>query len=243
MQNYALLDRVSIVLVNTKTPANIGATARCMMNMGLTHLVLVNPPHDDNGDASRLAAGADHILRRALVFSSLAEAVTGQSLVIGTSRRKSKRRKNILLPRDMAMRVVPLLAWNNVAIVFGNEVTGLEISDIMLCHELVSIPSAEAFPSLNLSHAVLIVAYELFVAAVAPAALSARELARTEDVELFYGRLQDTLQAIGFLTGRDSLRMMHSLRQLFARSQLDARDVQILQGILTTFNRVRKRNV
>ena len=114
-----------------------------MMNTGLSRLVLVNPPHDDNGDASRLAAGADHILQQAQVFSSLAEAVNGQGLVIGTSRRKSKRRKNILLPHDMAMSIVPLLALNNVAIVFGNEVTGLELRDITLCHELVSIPSAE----------------------------------------------------------------------------------------------------
>jgi tRNA (cytidine32/uridine32-2'-O)-methyltransferase len=238
MQNHSLLDRVSIVLVNTKTPANIGATARCMMNTGLSRLVLVNPPHDDNGDASRLAAGADHILQQAQVFSSLAEAVTDQGLVIGTSRRKSKRRKNILLPRDMAMSIVPLLALNNVAIVFGNEVTGLEVRDITLCHELVSIPSAESFPSLNLSHAVMIIAYELFVTAGAPATPSSEKLARTEDVELFYCRLQETLQAIGFFNDQDSIRIMHSLRQIFGRSRLDSRDVQILQGILSTFKRM-----
>ena len=240
MQNQTLLDRVSIVLVDTKTPANIGATARCMMNMGLTRLVLVNPPPDKNGDAVRLAAGADPILQQALVFSSLEEAVVGQGLVIGTSRQKSKRRKNILSPRDMALSVVPLLDRNNAAIVFGNEVNGLEIRDITLCHELVAIPSAEAFPSLNLSHAVMILAYELFVAAGASAAPSTRELAQTEDVELFYNQLQETLQAIGFFGDQDSSRMMHSLRQIFGRSQLDNRDVQILRGILRTFNRARK---
>lgn len=239
MQNQTPLDRVSIVLVDTKTPANIGATARCMMNMGLTRLVLVNPPPDKNDDAVRLAAGADPILQRALVFSSLEEAVVGQGLVIGASRQKSKRRKNILSPRDMALSVVPLLDRNNAAVVFGNEVNGLELRDIALCHELVAIPSAEAFPSLNLSHAVMILAYELFVAA-APTAPSAKELARTEDVELFYNQLQETLQAIGFFGDQDSSRMMHSLRQIFGRSRLDNRDVQILRGIVSTFNRVRK---
>jgi TrmH family RNA methyltransferase len=240
MQNQTLLDRVSIVLVDTKTPANIGATARCMMNMGLSRLVLVNPPPDKNGDAVRLSAGADPILERMQVFSSLEEAVVGHGLVIGTSRQKSKRRKNILSPRDMALHIVPLLDRNNAAIVFGNEVNGLEIRDITLCHELVAIPSAEAFPSLNLSHAVMIIAYELFVAADAPDAPSARELALTEDVELFYNQLQETLQAIGFFGDRDSSRMMHSLRQIFGRSQLDNRDVQILRGILSTFNRVKQ---
>jgi len=239
MKNKEMLARVSIVLVNTKTPANIGATARCMMNTGLSRLVLVNPPHDNNGDAFRLAAGAECILQQAQVFSSLAEAVTGQNLVIGTSRQKSKRRKNILLPHDMAMNVVPLLAHNDVAIIFGNEVTGLETRDIILCNELVTIPSAELFPSLNLSHAVMVVAYDLFITASVDAGLSARKLARAEEIELFYGRLRDTLQSIGFFYEQDSIRMMHSLRQIFGRSRLDSRDVQILQGILSTFNRVR----
>jgi TrmH family RNA methyltransferase len=243
MQNRTLLDRVSIVLADTKTPANIGAVARCMMNMGLSRLILVNPPSDKNGDASRLAAGADRILEQAQVCTSLAEAVVGQGLVIGTSRHIGRQRKNVLSPRDMALGVVPLLARNNAAILFGNEVNGLELRDIALCQELVSIPSAEAFPSLNLSHAVMIVAYELFVAAGSPAASSARELAPAEEVELFYDQLQETLQTIGFFGDQDSSRMMHSLRQIFGRSRLDSRDVQILRGILTTFNRSRKSNM
>lgn len=240
MQNQALLDRVSIVLVDTKTPANIGATARCMMNMGLSRLLLVNPPHDKNDDASRLAAGAYDILKNARVFPSLSEAVADQGLVIGTSRQKSRRRKNTLSPREMAASVIPLLDRNSAAIVFGNEVNGLEIRDIMLCHELVSIPSADAFPSLNLSHAVMIIAYELFIAAAAPAASSARELARGEELENFYHHLQETLHSIGFFEDQDSGRMMHSLRQIFSRSSLDERDVKILRGILSTINRVRK---
>jgi len=243
MLNRTLLDRVSIVLVNTKTPANIGATARCMMNTGLSRLVLVNPPHDDKGYASRLAAGADHILQRAQVFTSLAEAVSAQSLVIGASRRKGKHRKNILLPRDMAMSVVPLLTQNDVAIVFGNEITGLEICDISLCHELVKIPSAESFPSLNLSHAVMIIAYELFVTADVPLDPLIRKLARTEDLEFYYARLRDTLQAMGFFNGQDPNRIMYSLRQIFGRSRLESRDVQILQGILSTFIRMLKNDI
>ncbi len=243
MQNQTLLDRVSIILVDTKTPANIGAAARCMMNMGLSRLILVNPSSDKNGDASRLAAGADQILERALVYSSLAEAVVGQGLVIGTSRQTGRQRRKVLSPRDMALSVVSFLARNNAAIVFGSEVNGLELRDITLCQELVSIPSAESFPSLNLSHAVMIVAYELFVAAGSPAAPSARELAPAEEVELFYGQLQETLQSIGFFGDQDSSRMMHSLRQIFGRSRLDRRDVQILRGILSTFNRVRKSNM
>jgi tRNA/rRNA methyltransferase len=239
MQKQPLLDRVSIILVDTRTPANIGATARCMMNMGLSRLILVNPPFDKRGEASRLAAGADRILKQAPVCSSLAEAVVGHGLVVGTSRHTGRHRRDLLSPRDMAMKILPLLARNDVAIVFGNEVNGLENRDVMLCHDLVSIPSAEAFPSLNLSHAVMIIAYELFIAAASPVPLSARELAHAEDVELFYRHLRDTLLSRGFFDDKNADRMMQTLRNIFGRSQLDARDVLILRGILRFFSMTR----
>jgi len=232
------LDNISIVLVDTKTPANIGATARCMMNMGLSRLILVDPPKDADHDARKLAAGADEIIEKAVVFPSLAVALADQGLVIGTSRHAGKQRKNIRTPREMAEQVVPLLSKNRVAIVFGNEVNGLENRDLALCHEKVAIPSSDAFPSLNLSHAVMIVVYELFLASGAQVSQLSNALARSDDIEGFYRQLQDTLQAIGFLEHDHPERLMFSLRQLFGRARLNSRDVSILRGILSAVDRV-----
>ena len=95
MRKTTLLQNISIVLVDTKTPANIGAVARCMMNAGLSRLVLVNPPQDRSNDAIRLAAGADAVLDNAETFSSLGEAVHGHGLVVGTSRHSGRLRKNV----------------------------------------------------------------------------------------------------------------------------------------------------
>ena len=233
-----LLDNISIVLVDTKTPANIGAAARCMMNMGLSRLILVDPPKDADRDARKLAAGADEIIEKAVVFPSLAVALADQGLVIGTSRHAGKQRKNIRTPREMAEQVVPLLSKNRVAIVFGNEVNGLENRDLALCHEIVAIPSSDAFPSLNLSHAVMIVVYELFLASGAQVSQLSNALARSDDIEGFYRQLQDTLQAIGFLEHDHPERLMFSLRQLFGRARLNSRDVSILRGILSAVDRV-----
>jgi TrmH family RNA methyltransferase len=242
MQKRSLLDNISIVLVDTKTPANIGAVARCMMNTGLSRLILVDPPIDRNEDALRLAAGAGSILAEAQTYDSLDKAVADQHLVIGTTRHRGKQRKNIRPPRVQAEQVVPLLAHNKAAFVFGNEVNGLTNRDLALCHELIAIPAADAFPSLNLSHAVMIVAYELFLAAGASPSVSQTALAAGADAEQFYRHLQQTLQDVGFLDKKQPERMMLSLRQLFAKARLSARDINILQGILSAVDRVRSNN-
>jgi tRNA/rRNA methyltransferase len=232
-----LLDNISIVLVDTKTPANIGAAARCMMNMGLSRLILVDPPKDTHQEARKLAAGAHEIIEKAAVFPALAEALAGHGLVIGTSRHAGRQRKNVRTPREMAMQVLPILAMNRVAIVFGNEVNGLENSELALCHEIVAIPSSDAFQSLNLSHAVIIIAYELFLASGAYAGRATEQLAPLEETEGFFLQLQETLQTIGFLERDNPERMMFSLRQLFGRARMNSRDVSVLRGVLSAVDR------
>lgn len=237
MRNQALLDNISIILVDTKTPANIGAVARCMMNTGLSRLILVDPPIDRNNEAQRLAAGAGAILAAAETCDSLDKAVADHHLVIGTTRHKGKQRKNLRSPRAQAEHLVPLLAHNKAAVLFGNEVNGLTNRDLARCHELIAIPSADAFPSLNLSHAVMIVAYELFLAAGAAPAVSQTVLAAGADAEQFYRHLQHTLQDIEFIDKSRPERMMLALRQLFGKARLTERDIKILQGILSAVDR------
>ena len=238
MHSTSLLDNISIVLVDTKTPANIGAAARSMMNMGLRNLILVKPPEDRNGEGRKLAAGAYGIIENAAVFPALAEALADHGLVIGTSRHRSRKRKNVRTPRDMAETVLPLLARNKVAVVFGNEVNGLENSDLALCHEVVAIPSSDDFQSLNLSHAVMIIAYELFLASGAYIGQAGSPLAPLDETEGMYLHLQQTLQTIGFLEQDHPDRMMFSLRQIFGRARLSSRDVSILRGVLSAVSRV-----
>jgi tRNA/rRNA methyltransferase len=240
MRSQSPLDNISFVLVDTKTPGNMGAVARCMMNMGLSNLILVRPPADQNSEALKLAAGAHRVLENAQTFSTLRDAVSDFGLVIGASRHQSRWRKNLHTPRILAEKLMPYLSGNRIAIVFGNEVNGLENDDIALCHELISIPSSSAFPSLNLSHAVMVVAYELFVAAQAKLPASDRTLAPSGELEQFYEHFQKSLQDMGFIDKAHPEHMMFSLRQLFGRSRLDSREVSILRGILSQIERSSK---
>ncbi len=238
MRSNPLFDHISIILVEPKTPANIGAVARCMMNMGMSRLVLVDPPADSNNDAFKLAAGADTILKQARTVQTLEDAIAGQHIVIGTSRHAGRLRRNIRSPREMSEHIVSLVPRNKIAVVFGNEVNGLTNDHLALCHEIIAIPSSDDFPSLNLSHAVMVVAYELFIALKAGVPSASRQLASANDLHQFYRHLQTTLQTIGFLDRDRPDRMMFSLRQIFSRSQLDSREVSILRGILSVISRM-----
>lgn len=226
------LENISIVLVRTKTPGNIGSIARCMMNMGLSRLILVRPTEYKNSEALRMAAGAHEILERAEVFPTLTEAIAGHGLVLGTTRQLGHYRKNLHTVREAAEKVVPLLSENKVALVFGREVNGLDNDDIALCHELISIPSSDSFPSINLSHALMVVAYEVFMASGARLPSLHRKLADAADLENFYAHLEQTLDRIDFLDKQNPRHTMFAFRHIFGRTRLDEREVRILRGML-----------
>src|SRR3989304_3828907 len=235
MSATANLENISIILVRTKTPGNIGSIARCMMNMGLSRLLLVRPTEYKNGDALRMAAGAHEILEGAEVFQTLEEAIVGHGLILGTTRQIGGNcRKNLSSAREAAERVTPLLSENRIGIVFGREVNGLDNEDIALCHELISIPSDDAFPSLNLSHAVMVVAYELFMAAGARLpSMNKERLADAADLENFYEHLEKTIVDIRYFNKQNPKHIMFAFRQMFGRARLDEREVRILRGLLS----------
>ena len=157
-------DLISIVLVNPKRPSNIGSVARAMNCMGFYDLVLVQPRCQIDRYAFMLATGSADILEKARVFDSLSEALSGYGLVLGTTRRLGKRRHNFITARESADMIVSRYSNSRVAILFGPEDYGLSRAHLAMCQYLVSIPTDDGFGSLNLSQAVMILCYELFLA-------------------------------------------------------------------------------
>jgi tRNA/rRNA methyltransferase len=102
--------------------------------------------------------------------------------------------------------------------------------ELSLCHLYVRIPSAEAFPSLNLAQSVMVVCYELFNASNGVSEPPAR-VAPAGHLEKMFEHMEKTLIDIGFLNPKHPKSIMRVLRNLFGRSHLDAREVRILQGI------------
>lgn len=236
---------VRFVLVRTSHPGNIGAAARAIRTMGLKRLSLVAPHKFPHAEALALAAGADEVLDKAAVAATLVEAVADCTLVLGCTARKRVVQLEELSPRQAAARALAASAHGEVAIVFGNERTGLENDELMLCHAAVHIPSVEDFPSLNLAQAVQLLAYELRLAMLeqapaAPADLS-EPLANMDELEYFFGHLAQTLDDIDFHKGRSPVTIMKRLRRMFLRTGLEQREVRILRGIFDDAQRMARK--
>lgn len=156
-------DNISFVLVEPREQGNIGASARAMKNMGFKNLSLVRPPELPHREAEWFAHNSLDVLEKAEVHDALADALRDKSLVVGVARRVGKKRGLIMPVYKGAERLLELLPGNKVAILFGRENKGLYNEEIDECNFVMTIPSNREHPSLNLSHAVMVVAYELSI--------------------------------------------------------------------------------
>ena len=230
------LDSISILLVRPKFHENIGSVARAMKNMGLSRLIVVNGCSPLHPNAYKLASGAEDILERAEEFFTLREAISEMGCVVGTTSRGGKERHPLLTPETLAKKLIPLSLKNSIGLAFGSEKEGLTSDELFLCHLYVRIPSMESFPSLNLAQAVMVVCYELFQASL-EIPKQPILLAQAEQLERMFEHMEKTLIQIGFLDSNHPKRIIRVLRKLFGRSQMDDREVQILQGIWSQMDR------
>lgn len=152
--------KISFVLVEPSVPENIGASARAMKTMGLDSLRLVNPGGFPHAKAWQLAHGSPELLETARVYTTLEEALEDIDFVIGTSAKKKKAHHDY-----HPIGNIPALieskgeSIEQLAVVFGREESGLTLDELKLCDIMSGIPMAVEYPSLNLSHAVMIYAY------------------------------------------------------------------------------------
>jgi len=248
-----LLSDVIIILSRPAEAGNVGAVCRAMKNMGLSRLRLVAPefPVTDTaisgtlseagfgygGNLAVLQARAVHavdVWERAETFDSLAAAVKDCALVIGTTRRRGRRRKQVTMtPEETAVflkgRPGP------AALVFGNERTGLEDEELELCNFASHIPADEAFPSLNLSHAVMVYTYELFkaLAVQADEAVKGKWVPLDQEaIDVLVLEIMDNLKTLGFYKQRGREEQERFFRDIFSRAAVTEREGHYFTDII-----------
>lgn len=247
MTDTHVRNRVRYVLVRTSHPGNIGSAARAIRTMGFERLDLVTPQRFPDPEADALAAGAPGVLAAARVHDDLPQALSGCALALGLS----ARRRGVTLP-ELTPEAGARMAWQaasegrEVALVFGNERSGLANDELAHCHAMVRIPSVEDYGSLNLAQAVQVVAYEMRLAMLDGVAADAPPEPRDppadlDQMEQFFTHLTEALRDIDFHKGRSPRTIELRLRKLFLRAQPDQRELRILHGILAEAQRVQRR--
>jgi tRNA (cytidine32/uridine32-2'-O)-methyltransferase len=221
------LGTVDVVLVRPSRPANVAAACRAMKNMGLRRLCLVGvEPGFVAGEARNLAYGAWDVLDAARFAGGLPEAVAPAAFVAGTSERPTA---YAVTPRRLAR--LAARRGGPVALVFGPEASGLTVDELGLCHARVRIPADPGHPSLNLAQAVLILAYELRLAAGLAAPAPPAAPATSGDQEEMLDELRQGLLGIGYLNRENPEAVLGELRRLLARAAPTVREVTLLRGL------------
>lgn len=227
------LSGVRIVLVEPKYPENIGSVARIAHNMGIGSLIVVKSEAPDLVAMAKTATHhAKSVLAEMQLVGTLAEAVADCSWVVGTTARQGRGRFYLENPKRMVVNLLPKLARNKVALVFGPEDRGLTNDDLSYCNSGVTIPTAD-FSSINLGQAVGLICYELFSGVMAVSAENTPSPALAPSVVLknIHAEIKSTLITIGYLKETEMEHWMHQFTHFSNRIGLRAREVKVIKGI------------
>lgn len=225
-----LLERLVVVLVRSEGPLNVGSVARLCGNFGCS-LRLVGPLMDRSiPDCIKMAHPSEALLAAAPVFETLQDALADVSLAVATSSKISEAATAPWLSVARARLLIPQ-AGEKVALVFGNERTGLATEEAALCPRVVRLPTPGPTESLNLSHSVAVM-LTLFSAAAERAGDDFRASKPSRDalVQL----LSRELDARGFFKGgaRARASFQPRLQELADKMDLSERDLVLLQDVL-----------
>ncbi len=227
-----LLKNVGIILHLPKRAGNVGSTARVMKNFGIKSLTVVSRRNLLNTfQAKKMAVHAEDVLKHAKQVYSLKEALNDYTIVVGTTGKFHKDAPTLLSPEEMK-ELFGYTGKNRIAFLFGPEDRGLSGDELALCSYSYTIPTSPDYPSLNLSHAVGVVAYELFKASLQNIPSQTRKLAGKKSLEFVFSKMEEQYLKIGFLDKINPDRIMKLIRSIYERAALDEREVRILLGIL-----------
>ena len=232
------LSNIVIVLDHPDESRNIGAACRAMANNDISDLRIVGKIEDyDIEHIHVLAIHAGEIFDKAHFYNSIREATADCSICAGTTRRKGKKRGKLLLPEEFAKIAGEKTQESKIAIVFGNERTGLTDQQLDQCTAGITIPSSSTFGSLNLSHAVQIICYHLYrkklserqggYKGVSPVSL--------DRIDKTVQNLTDDMQKIGFFKMPGRQDMENFWRSLLSRAAVTESEAKYLEK---TFSKI-----
>ncbi|NLA91833.1 MAG: RNA methyltransferase [Spirochaetales bacterium] len=236
MESQNNLERVAIVLVDPQEGANVGSVCRAMKTMGLSRLVIVGEKEYSEERVKSLAVHASDIWENHRRYPTLQEAVKESVLVVGSTRRRGKKRKYFSLTPEQLAERISLTGEGEVSIVFGRESDGLTDAELALCHAGVKIPTSDNFPSLNLSQAVQIIAYTLFKE-LTP--LTTFTPIKEERLNHVIETIAEAFEVIKFYKQDERKEVESFFHDILGRSTLSEKEAQRLEKIFIKMSRIK----
>tara|TARA_Y100000768_G_scaffold358197_1_gene313821 strand:- start:350 stop:1072 length:723 start_codon:yes stop_codon:yes gene_type:complete len=224
----------TFILIRPQLSENIGMTARAMDNFGFSKLSIVSPRDGwPNKKAESSAKHANNIIKKAKIYNSLDEAILNYDLVIATSNRKRYLTKKAYNNFNLLKQKIN--EFKKIAILFGPENSGLSNQDIRLANFLFTIPTHNLNKSLNLSHAVSIISYELFNLNNDPIKnikTSKKDIVNKKELSNFMNFLIKDLDSNGFFLPKEKREsMIDNLYSIYNKFDLSKKELRMIWGV------------
>lgn len=232
---HKTMNNIIVVLNRPRDPRNIGAVIRAMLNTGFQHLRLVDPAPFTAETIATVAHRPEPILSTMTIFADLADALADTRHIVGTSDRPHPGLPWRCDIRQWAGEMQRLAAATGpIALLFGSEGNGLNRNELSICQEIIGLPLAPDYPTLNLAQSVLLILYELRQATPPPVL----PLPRTEHPATFAARdrlaaaCDALIDVTNFIKSGNGQALRRRLRAIIARTRLSERDAAILTALL-----------
>lgn len=243
-----IADRFVVVLNEPQDIVNIAATMRAMMNTGLYRLRLVRPALFDAYRIAGIAHGSEPYLEKVEFFETLDDALADCLQSVGTTARWRTSQFVWQHPREAAPELLALPATEKkpVALVFGREEAGLTTEQVDKLDRLITIPTNPKHPSLNLAQAVLLICYELRMAAEGnqplPTSRRSAPPATTAELNAMFDDMETALDLIDFFKKRKPEMIMRTVRVAGRRASLNQREAKLFRAAAIEVRKYLERN-
>ncbi|MDC0418824.1 RNA methyltransferase [Pelagibacteraceae bacterium] len=234
-------NKFGFILVNPQLGENIGSCARALKNFGFSNLNIVAPRDPwPNTKAKMTSVGAYNIVQKANIYKNVSDAVKNFDVVFAsTARKRDVNKKHISI-----INFVKLLSKyqnTNIGIMFGAEASGLSNNDLSLSNFIIQIPTSSKLTSLNLSHAVIIICYEIYKSlnfTEFKKEIMLTKLSSKSSIKNLIKFLEKMLDKKKFFKPPEKKKsMILNINNIFGRLELSDKELRILFSIFSSLNR------
>ena len=227
---------LKVILVEPNGPLNVGSVARLCSNFEVEELRIVSPKCDIFSlEAKKMALKGQKFLDNCKIFDNLEKAIFDCDLVLASCGRIDVG-KDIFFEssEDIFNWIISFKKINNLAIIFGREDKGLTNSELLLANKTFNIPTSQNNPSLNLSHAVSIVLYELNRSSKRKDNMELKEfnLASSKQIHDSFLEIEEMLLEVGYLLKHTSKAKIAKFKNFILRANTSMHEINVLRGIV-----------
>ena len=229
-----------VILVEPNGALNVGSVARLCSNFEVDKLRIVSPKCDVLSlEAKKMALKGQSYLDNFENFNSIEQAIFDCDLVLATCGRIDFSRDiECESPEGISKWISSFKEINNLAILFGREDRGLTNSELLFAHKIFNINTSKNYPSLNLSHAVAIILYELskFSKNNENKYTKVFNLASSKQINESFNDLEEMLLRIGYLLEHTSFSKISKFKKFLLKAKVSSHEINVLRGIVHQIN-------